>query len=143
MTETVDITKARKIYLAVNLLNLAFYIFFIMRIFNFANVRRSSEIVAWPVIIGFIVLLNVLRSWAKKVGGGIDNPIRGSKVPKILSYTASGLFLAGILLAIMVHPMTIWISILCIPTFVAAIVLSFQNIEKEESELLDDFFEEE
>jgi hypothetical protein len=142
MSEIVDIPKARKIYLAVNLLNLAFYIFFIMRIFNFANVR-SEKLVAWPVIIGFIVLLNALRLWAKKVGGGIDNPIRATKVPKILSYSASGLFLAGILLAILVHPMLIWISILCIPTFITAIVISFQNIEKEESELLDDFFEEE
>ncbi|MFT4601421.1 MAG: hypothetical protein ACI857_001601 [Arenicella sp.] len=143
MEDNIDIKKAHQVYLAHNVLNLGFYVYFIMRIFNVADMRNATEGIGWPVIIGFILILNFLRGYAKKIGGGADNPIRTIKNAKILSFAASGLFLGGVLLAIGVEPMAIWISILCIPTYITAIALTLKKMPGDETELLDDFFEEE
>jgi hypothetical protein len=142
MVNKQDITKANQIYLFHNLLNLAFYSYFILRIFNVADLRGLTEGVSLYIIIAIILVLNLLRVYAKKLGG-IENPIRKMTRPKVLSFSASVLFMLGVMMSLMLDPRSIWISVLCVPAKAIAIILTLKTIGTDDNELLDDIFDDE
>ena len=143
MSKNANLQKANNLYLAHNLLNLGFYIYFILRMFNVADMGNFTQDIGLPVILVLVLALNLIRSHAKKISGGAENPLKKIHSAKILSFAASGLFLGGILLAVIADPQAIWVSVLCVPTYAIAIYVTLKTVQINETDIIDDVFDEE
>jgi len=142
MVERLKNTKvANRIYLAENVLNILFVSYMLLRVFNVLDVSYLRNNNNWMIVIGFIILLNILRVIAKKKGG-IGNPLRTMAKAKSIHYAAIAVFFLGVVLVLFLHKDKVWmyISLLAIPLDIYAVYIAHteQNIVQE-TDLIDDF----
>jgi hypothetical protein len=141
MSETpIDKRKSQQLFLALNVLNVAFYIYLITRVMNIGDMRQIGRDYNTQIILGIIFLSIVLRSRASKIGGGAKNPIILDPKAKAFHYAALAFFFCGLLATTLNHNAFV-ITILSVPLEIIAVYFTLQYLkqDKADSELLDDF----
>ncbi len=132
--------KALRIYLLVNCLSLLFLVCFMVWVLNYQDVKGIVGGYFYVILISYVIGINGLSAFAKKVGNGLLNPVRTVDKAKQIGYARMAVFLGGIFCSIYINRSFIYLALLAIPLDVIKIYIAHSAVgEKEESELLDDF----
>lgn len=131
---------ANQIYMLVNGLNTAFMGYIIATSFYRFDWYQYIGVWSVSILIGMVILLNALTSYARK-NGGVLNPMRAIKGARRLHQLAILFFLAGIILPRLTDIGGFrYLSILAIPIDIIGIYIAHSNAEvKDETDLIDDF----
>lgn len=111
-----------------------------IRALNIGNARALIQGNSKVILIVYAVVYIVLSYLAKKIGDGLDNPMRTVKWARILHFSSLGIFVTSFLLYYKYHPSFIYLIIVSFPVDIIAIILAHKAtavIEKRD-DLLDD-----
>ena len=110
------------------------------RALNIGNARALIQGNSKIILVAYAGVYIGLSYLAKKLGDGLDNPIRTVKWARILHFTSLAIFVCAFLLYYKYNPSFIYLMILSFPVDVIAIILAYNattTIEKRD-DLLDD-----
>lgn len=135
-----DRAKALKIYLFVNCFSILFMIFILAWIFRIPQLSFINRTSYWLIILPYVIVINLINTYAKKIGNGLLNPVRTNKKAVYFKYASLAFFLGGILLGILLDKSYMYIALVAIPLEVYRVYIAHTNeAEKVETDLIDDF----
>ena len=104
--------KALTVYHILNVLHVVFYGYIMIRALNIGNARALIQGNSRIILIIYALTFIGLSYLAKKLGDGMDNPIRTVKWARILHYSSLAIFVLSFLLYYKYNPSFIYLMIL-------------------------------
>src|SRR5688572_11559795 len=132
--------KALLIYHIVNLMHMLFYVYIMIRGLNIGNLRGVLEGNSRLLLIGYIVLIIALSYYAKKIGNGLENPMRTVKNARILHFVSLAVFVVAFVVILRGGENFIYLMLLSFPIDFFAFIIAYRHsqIVEKPKDLLDD-----
>ncbi|MBI3133914.1 MAG: hypothetical protein HYZ14_04485 [Bacteroidetes bacterium] len=134
--------RALNIYHLVNLLHILFYAYLMVRVLNIGNIRGLVEGNSRLILIGYFIVFIALTYYARKVGNGLENPMRTVPLARILHFISLAVFVLAFVLFSQLGRGYIYLMLLSFPIDSIAFIIAYRNSqpqEKDADNLLDDF----
>lgn len=133
--------RALQVYHIVNLLHIFFYGYILIRALNIANARAIIQGNSLYILIAYLVIIIGLSRYAKKIGNGLENPMKTVNTARMLHFISIVIFVLAFILFQRYDKNFILLVFLSFPIDVVAFIFAYRGstIREQRTDLLDDF----